>query len=408
MKIPSFLALVVILNLTTISCSSPESDLRKVQKKNTIESFRKFISKYENNRPIREKAIDELSDQAIIAMIAVNDINEYIRTKAFEKITDQKSLLLIISKNKDSDLVDAAWIKLNDQDILTNLADSATIERIRIRAVTKIRNDDFLLKKTRYDKSAAVRFASVIQINSESTLLNIATSSYYNELRTLAKNRITDPILSKQIVAWESHMKKRLIDIQIDTNQETLSEISLKGEYDIICMEATLKLTDQKLLANIVLNSKDRNVARAAFTKLNDIRSVENIFNNTSDKVIKMASSIRLNRNTWYDFFYEATLIGKTSEDLQNVLSAVSLLPRQNVNYLVRNACRTLIGIGDNSRIDELKKLLQDYGDENLAESYLNCGQTSLKNAGEEWAKKHGYYISNVKGSDCLHWGSLK
>jgi hypothetical protein len=407
MKTLFFLTICAVLNHLMVSCSSPESDLKEAQRLNTIESYRSFMAKYELNTQIREKAIDELSDQQIIAMFAIEEVNDELRKKAFAKLTDQGSLANVILKSKDSELVDSAWVRLNDQGILMSLADSVTAAVVRLRAIYKINNDDFLLKRSRVDISDAIRVAAVEQMKSDTILTDVAINSYYYELRCLAKSKVTDRSLIEKINASESAVQKNLENIQIETNQETLSEIALKSNCDIICMAAASRLKDEKALTNVVINSTDRNVAKVAFTELNDKDGLEKVVQSASDNAIKIAASVKLHQKSLGDFFSEATSRGKTSKEMGDVLAAVSLLPsQQNISDLVTGACLTLIRRGDESRIPELVELLNAYGDVSLTEDYLNCGQPDLYTAGKTWADNHGYYIKSGYGSNRARWGS--
>ena len=47
------------------------------------------------------------------------------------------------------------------------------------------------------------------------------------------------------------------------------------------------------------------------------------------------------------------------------------------------------------------------YGDESMAEDYLNSGSRLLANAGREWARAHGYNVSTGFGSHRATWGDF-
>ena len=407
MKTVTLLAIVVGLNILVMSCSDPEADLKEVQKSNTVESYRSFINEYKYDNQIREKAIDELSDQPIITMIAIEDIDFDIRKKAFNKITDQGELVMIIFKSKDSEIIDSAWAKLDEQEILMQIADTAKAAKTRIRAIYKIEDEPFLLKRSRVDISDAIRYAAVEQMKTDEILADVATGSYYYKLRRLARSRVTDSKLIAKIDETEANLQKKRKRIQLEKNQELLTEMALQGDCNIICLDATAELINQKALTKVVINSTDRNVAKLAFSKLYDEEGLEKVLQNASDNAIRLAASVKLDQKTIDDIFSEATSNGTTSKDLGDVLAAVALLPnRYYVGNSVTNACLTLIRRGDESRIPELVELLNKYGDVALTEDYLNCGQPDLDLAGRAWAHKHGYGISTGYGSNRARWGS--
>jgi HEAT repeat protein len=53
-----------------------------------------------------------------------------------------------------------------------------------------------------------------------------------------------------------------------------------------------------------------------------------------------------------------------------------------------------------------LIKVLNEYGTEDLAEDFLNCGNSLLANAGREWAKARGYSIKPGEGEVGSVWGN--
>jgi hypothetical protein len=54
-----------------------------------------------------------------------------------------------------------------------------------------------------------------------------------------------------------------------------------------------------------------------------------------------------------------------------------------------------------------LNDLLMEYGDEEMAEDYLNCGSNELYDGGVAWAEANGYYILTSFGSHRVSGGVL-
>lgn len=54
---------------------------------------------------------------------------------------------------------------------------------------------------------------------------------------------------------------------------------------------------------------------------------------------------------------------------------------------------------------EHLNELLQVYGDEHMAEDYLNCGSELLYEGGRRWAHERGYSINDGAGSHRAAWG---
>jgi hypothetical protein len=53
-----------------------------------------------------------------------------------------------------------------------------------------------------------------------------------------------------------------------------------------------------------------------------------------------------------------------------------------------------------------LIKALAKSGTKEMAEHFLNCGNSLLEDAAQEWASSHGYTITQVAGQSRPMWGS--
>ena len=60
---------------------------------------------------------------------------------------------------------------------------------------------------------------------------------------------------------------------------------------------------------------------------------------------------------------------------------------------IISGAYRFFIGRGVASTTPALISALEHFGDKEMAEDYVNCGQDDLKRAAEKWADDHGYKI---------------
>lgn len=57
---------------------------------------------------------------------------------------------------------------------------------------------------------------------------------------------------------------------------------------------------------------------------------------------------------------------------------------------------------------DALIQALNSYGSKEMAQAYLNCGNSALKQAGENWAGAHSYAITSSRGWGTAQWGSQR
>ena len=170
-------------------------------------------------------------------------------------------------------------------------------------------------------------------------------------------------------------------------------------------IKAVNRINDQTVLIKVALEDVDWRVRNAAFDKLNT-NSLTEICNLTKDQGIVIAAKIRLKQTTWTEEFSKST---NSSTTLGNVIGAAALVNTpQPTSSDVVSACHKYIRQGDASRIPELINLLNRFGNVTLAEDYMNCGESTLSDAGCTWGQAHGYRCTTGYGSNRVRWGSEK
>jgi hypothetical protein len=74
-----------------------------------------------SNWTVRENAVDKLTDQVLLAKLAMDDTVGNFRKLVVKKLTDQTLLAKIAAENKDTDVQSAAFDKVTDQSLLLSL-----------------------------------------------------------------------------------------------------------------------------------------------------------------------------------------------------------------------------------------------------------------------------------------------
>jgi hypothetical protein len=74
----------------------------------------------------------------------------------------------------------------------------------------------------------------------------------------------------------------------------------------------------------------------------------------------------------------------------------------------IDHAVFALLSLGWADMVPELKRILEEEGDEKMAETYLNCGYDDLKAAAKAWGSRHGYAITPYGGSRKTSWGDWR
>jgi len=194
----------------------------------------------------------------------------------------------------------------------------------------------------------------------------------------------------------------RLQALAYISNPTVLARVACTDADERVRTYAVNKLSDQKCLAEVACDAKDWDIRKAAFNKLGAAQ-LTGLAQTAKDPAVALAARVKVNQETWNTAFKPGNL---ESKGLGNVLGAVALVdtPQPSSSSVVA-ACHTFIRRGDSSRIPELKDLLTRFGDKPLAEDYLNCGQSTLHQAGVAWANSHGFAVGSGAGSHRVKWG---
>jgi hypothetical protein len=130
--------------------------------------------------------------------------------------------------------------------------------------------------------------------------------------------------------------------------------------------------------------------AAAALGEIKDPRAIEPlcvVFLNDRDLVVREAGAEALAQIAES---VDDALVDSLCKDLKFVAATYPF-------FIVR---------GDYRRQPVLIEALNRFGDETMAEVFLNCGNLSLAEAAEGWAELHGYRILKRPGTATYQWGS--
>ena len=131
--------------------------------------------------------------------------------------------------------------------------------------------------------------------------------------------------------------------------------------------------------------------------------------NNAADALVKIGISIvdplitaLGNKNA--DIRLRAAQILIEMNDIRSTQPFLAALKDGNV-AVIAGAYRFIIENGEPGSEDILIKALNTYGDEIMAEDFLNCGNQKLDEAGTKWAKDHKYTITYGGFGNGPEWG---
>lgn len=331
------------------------------------------------NYEARIRAVNKITDQNILYKVALLDINDDVRLVAFNKITDQNMINKIIfdidkldDDRKEPKIILAAVNKITDQNVLYKIALLNIYYKIKIEAFNKITDQNLI---------------NTMVFNSHDPIL----------LSEVLKKITDQDILYK--VALEDGLSDIGIEAMYKLNPGNLSKLASESKVTSLKLRVVGILNDQTELMNIAQYNDDWQVRKAAFKKLND-SSLDILTREAKDPSFALSAKIRLGRISWKEAFYGA-------ETLNRVIGAAAIVDTpQPLSGDVIQACHNFIRLGDASRIPELIYLLNQFGDKYLAEDYMNCGESTLEDAGCKWGRNHGYNCTTGYGSNRVRWGS--
>lgn len=219
-----------------------------------------WIAFDDKERDVRAAAVRYLTDQAALAKVARHDVDPMICEAASEKITDPDLLF-----------TGGIWVKpeytevLSDQTLLARIAIEASDADVRMVATKNLTNQDLLAKIAINDDSEFTRSAAVANLNDQSLAnMGMWVDPKHTDL-------VSDQTLLVKIAVDAKDENVRAKATEKVTDQKLLKRIAgNKGEYDYIRATAVTRLTDQNELAKIAANEDVTKVRRAAAEKLTD------------------------------------------------------------------------------------------------------------------------------------------
>ncbi len=233
---------------------------------------------------IRLAAVKNLKNQNLLISIAMKDRNEAVRKTAAAKITDSELLFKM-----------GMWIKpelteqVNKQSLLTQIAQKAKDEQVRMAAVKKLTNQVILANIAMSDDDKAVRKAALARVAIKSLLSQIGI--WVDPDKT---EQITDQDMLKEIALEAKDADVRIAALKNIKDQDLITKIALKDKDDTVRMAAAQNITRQNLLAKIGVESKDIRLREFAVKNITSPALLGNIAREDEDIKVRILATSRL------------------------------------------------------------------------------------------------------------------
>jgi hypothetical protein len=244
-------------------------ELRAAVEKLTDQALLAKIAVKEENPDVRQAAVYKLTDQALLAKIAVEDNNQYVRSAAVINLTDQNVLAKIVIEAVDFRFdVREAFLHLTDQALLARIAIEAKNEDVRKNAVKDLTDQALRTKIAVEANDADVRATAVEDLTDQAMLAKIAVEDNSTSVRATAVGKLTDQALLTRFAVKDNSSDVRAIAVEKLTDQALLAKVAIDAKDSDTRKAAVEKLTDQAPLAKVAVAAINADARRATVGKL--------------------------------------------------------------------------------------------------------------------------------------------
>jgi hypothetical protein len=221
----------------------------------------------------REAAVDRLTDEALLAKVALNTNNYTVQVAAAGKLTDQALLSKVAVEAHDEGVRVAAVKRLTDQALLTKVALqplSFDNEDVIVAAVEKLTDQALLAKIATKNGNIGVRAAAVRTLTDQALKAQIAMGDKEFFVKEAGLKTLTDQALLAKIAVEGRDVGDRCAAVQALTDKALVAKIAVEDESEYVRVAAVQRLTDQGLLARIAVEDEAGAVRCAAVKTLTD------------------------------------------------------------------------------------------------------------------------------------------
>lgn len=296
-----------------------------------------FKPKYKHsNWNVRQKAVQELTDENILTEIAYNDESSYVRHEAVKKITNQKVLIDILKTDKDKWVCLEAVEKITDITVLSEVAETHFNDDVRLKAAIKSNNEkvlmelllkyedvNYTMKEEYFDalklitdeeeitkiayqaRNKRLRIEAIHKISNQDTLMDIAVYDKDSKIREEATQQVEDKeLLSEKIkekerideeqkkyynlnlAKYNDYHRNRENAIKEINDEELLEDIIFNAEYPDSKSMAARKINNEKILIKVAKESDDKWVRKIVIDKINDQELLKDIIKDEKDSMV--------------------------------------------------------------------------------------------------------------------------
>jgi len=238
-----------------------------------------FRPKWKNSdQEVRKAAIEQLTDQAILAEIAKTDKECAVCQVAVKRLTDQALLAEIVKTNKKSEVREAAVEKISDQALLAEIARTDRDMYVCVKALQRMTDQALIIEIAKKYRAEELQEKVVSLVSDKSLLSSIALGSMSGRARLAAADKLADQAAAQAAYA-------------------DIAKNVFGGDFDVR-PAATDKITDRAILNDLAKTASDIEVRWRALLKLNDQEAFALAIKNDKDARLRLAILEKLREQT--------------------------------------------------------------------------------------------------------------
>jgi len=209
-----------------------------------------------------------------LAFLAASVNNESLLVELFHRFT--QSDLAELSTSEIVEVRKAAVRDLSDQTLLAKVAIAGADANVRLAAVLKLTDQNVLARAAIEESNWEVGSAAVRELTDQATLAKVAIEAGDGNVRSAAMNKLTDQTALAKVAIRSNYSNIRIDALVKLTDQAVLGEVARTDKDSQVRWHAIRHLTDQAVLGKIALKDEDWSVRQAAKEKLAYLREKKN------------------------------------------------------------------------------------------------------------------------------------
>jgi HEAT repeat protein len=282
--------------LATVAMETPDSELAEASKEKLTDPA--GIVRVEA-LALRLKQIEGLTDEAELAAVVTLDKNRNLRAAALRRLTRQEVVAQVATSDPDAFMRAAAVARLADETLVMKVAKGDRDPSVRLVAIARVSDPVALARAATEDREPSVRRAAVGRLGDNAVLARIALGDMDPKVRLAAVEAMVKAAAGQaalhEVLVREKEQEVRLAALGGIDGQKDLFEIATTDRDPGVRGAATARLDGQADLARVATQDKETEVRLAAVERLVDQAVLGKIAASDEDDQVRQSAIKKVN-----------------------------------------------------------------------------------------------------------------